>query len=121
MKIYEILRKMTSVIERDKEVQKVQKSYFNMMLYSIGVVLLSVAIAELFNAFYPLSNAWVMILECAGYVCWGTTLGSLGSKVLTWSETTPAEILDQKLSFLFSILGIFTFTMARALDPVAKS
>ena len=89
-----------------------------MMIYSTIVVLFSVAVAQLFNRYYPLSEIWVMILECAGYVCWGTTLGSLGSKVLSMQGQDSAELLDQKLSSLFSILGIFTFTVARALDPL---
>ena len=98
-------------------IYKIKTSYLKMLLYSVTIVLFGVSISHIFNNYYPLGQIWSVILEYIGYICWGTTLGSIGTSLFNWnSGASPEEILDQRLSKIFSMIGIFVFVMARALE-----
>jgi len=108
---------MTSSVGSEERSMKVKMSYAKMLFCSSGIVLFASMLANLLNTFYPLASMWTTFLEYTGYVCWGSTLGSLGTKILTWGcGESPEEILDQRLSMVLSMVGIFAFVMARALD-----
>jgi hypothetical protein len=108
---------MTTKARMEIKKRTVTFSYLRMMLYSTFTVLSAVWISYLVQQFYPLSMTSIVMLEYTGYVCWGTTLGAWGSKILSRAhQESPAEILDQKLTTFFSMFGIFVFTMSRALE-----
>jgi hypothetical protein len=100
--------------------QKLIAAYFRMMVYSVITVMLAIFVAYLFNKFYPLTTFWVLFLESAGYVCWGTSLGALSSKFGPSNREDTTDLLNQKLIFCTSMLGIFVFTMAQTLQPIIK-
>lgn len=100
-----------------KTAKKVIFSYLKMMCYSILTILLAIATAHFIGRLFVVSHNIISILSYVGYACWGTVLGSPGITLLTWnSGNSHAEILDQRLTACFSLLGIFVFVMSQALD-----
>lgn len=87
-----------------------------MFVFSVLVVLTAWYVGHLFNRFYPLTQFWVSMLDYAGYVFWGTALAE--SKVHSWTENTPPEILYKRLQMLCSEAGIFVFVLAQAIEPI---
>lgn len=106
---------MSTVAEPKNSIRFVKQSHLKNLVYGVAIVISAVVVAHLFNRFYPLGGVWVTLLEYAGYVFWGANLAPLD--IRSWGGETRAEALDQKLSMLLSMLGVFTFTMARALAP----
>lgn len=88
-----------------------------MILFGIAIALSALIVAWAFNSFYPWTANWIKVLEYLGYICWSATLGTMDMR--TWNGKTPAELLDQNLAKIFSLLGIFVFVMARELTPIS--
>lgn len=105
----------TSANENSLKLKMQLKSYARMFLASIFVVFVAWLIGTCFNKFHPLTSFWVNMLEYAGYVFWGTALAD--SKAESWSKCTLPEILDKRLQFLCSEMGIFVFVVAQTLTP----
>lgn len=100
----------------ENTIRSIARSHLKMMLFSIITVLLALVISHLFNKYYPLSKSTIAFLEYSGYICWGTTLSSLGTKIPKKQDSSEA-LFDQILTTGFSMLGIFVFTMGSALKP----
>lgn len=86
-----------------------------MFFVGIAVIIIAIVIAELFNTFYPLQSIWIKMFEYVGYVCWTATLGTLGWEIRTWSGNTSTERLDLNLAKILSLIGVFSFVLAREL------
>lgn len=97
------------------ENRRVIKSHAKMFLWGIVVTLFAVLVASVLLKFYPSAKALTDIFEFLGYICWSTTLGTLGWEIQTNTGNTPPEKLNKQLAFFFSILGIFCFVMAHQL------
>lgn len=100
------------------ENQKVIKSHFRMFVCGVIVTLLAIISANIMNKFYPSPKTLVIVLEYLGYICWSTTLGTLGWEIQTPSGNTPAEVLNKKFAYFFSIAGIFFFVLSRQLTAI---
>ncbi len=109
---------MSTALESENGTTKVKNSYLKMLTCSMGIVLLALVTSFLINSFFPVAKICVTLLCYTGYICWGTTLGALGSKILTWGQKSHEELLDQKLSTILSLIGIFAFAMAQGLEPL---
>ena len=94
-------------------VQRVVASYTTMLIYGVVLTLMASFMAWLCNTFFPLDSIWVRFLEYVGYICWAATLGTLGPQA--WGGSTLAEKMDKKLANVLSLVGIFSFVMAREL------
>lgn len=92
-------------------------SHMKMMIYSITTVIVAILTAQFLNEYHPLSDEWIKSIELAGYVCWGTTLGTLAPKFFSRKNVDiHEEIYDQKITTIFSILGILTFSLSSVLQ-----
>lgn len=98
--------------------QKVIKSHVKMFVCGVLVTLCAIFVANVMNKFYPAPKALAIILEYLGYICWSTTLGTLGWEIQTNKGDTPAEKLNKKLAYFFSIAGIFFFVLSRHLTAI---
>lgn len=109
---------MSSEISHKVKV-RVLFSHMKMMIYSITAVIVAILSAHFLNVYYPLSDQWIKSIELAGYVCWGTTLGTLTPKFFSKKNVDIyEEIYDQKITTIFSILGILTFSLSSVLQAV---
>lgn len=99
----------------DNSLHKVKVSFIVMFIYGLAVTACAIFSAHFINKFHPLSPFGVSLLEYGGYICWAATLGMLGGEIQTWSGRSKAEILNQKLAKIFSLVGIFLFVMSREL------
>lgn len=93
-------------------------SHFKMFVCGVIVTLLAIISANIMNKFYPAPKTLTIILEYLGYICWSTTLGTLGWEIQTSYGNTPAEKLNKKLAYFFSIAGIFFFVLSRHLTAI---
>lgn len=100
------------------ENQKVIRSHFKMFVCGIAVTLLAIVAANLMNRFYPAPKILTIVFEYMGYICWSTTLGTLGWEIQTPTGNTPAELLNKKFAYIFSIAGIFFFVLSRQLTAI---
>jgi|GEM_PF-5616799 len=108
---------MTVKTQRPAEgVQKVLLSYSIMLVYGILITLIAFFSAWICNHFYPLSCMSVRFLEYIGYICWAATLGTLGP--YDWRGNSFVEKIDRKLANILSLIGIFSFVMAKELVPL---
>jgi len=98
-------------------VRKVTFSYVRMTFYGVGITIAAVLSAWGFNHWHPLPRIGVNLLEYTGYICWSATLGMLGQQA--WGGNSLVEKFDQKLTRIFSLIGIFAFVMAKELIPMA--
>lgn len=96
-------------------VRRVAFSYVRMTLYGLGITFAAILSAWAFNTWHPLAKTWINLLEYLGYICWSATLGMLGQQA--WGGNILAEKFDQKLTRIFSLIGIFAFVMAKELTP----
>src|SRR5262245_55710226 len=98
-------------LDANLRMQQVKKSYSRMFFFGVAVAMLALVAAWVCNALCPWTSNWIKGLEYAGYVCWSATLGTVGWEAQTYSGKSPAEILDQTLAKIFSLLGIFFFVI----------
>jgi hypothetical protein len=110
---------MDAINQMQDKVKIVKRSFGLMIVIGIVLTVLAIFSAKLINRFYPLPELVVTIFEYSGYICWSATLGMRGWDIQTWCGKTPAEVLNQKLARIFSLVGIFLFVMSREL--IAKS
>jgi hypothetical protein len=96
-------------------VQQVFTSYMIMLLCGMFITFTAAIVAWSCNHFFPLTHPWIRFLEYVGYICWAATLGTLGPQA--WSGNRSAERIDRKLVNILSLIGIFSFVMARELIP----
>ena len=94
---------------------KVVSSYLKMFFTGFGLILIAAIIAACFNKYYPLSEICKNCFEYLGYLCWVTSLGENELSLLTWSQQSPAELLDRKLAKISSLIGVFAFVFGREL------
>ncbi len=99
----------------DSTCGKVVNGYLKMFCTGLGVILAAAIVAACFNKYYPLPEIYKNCFEYLGYLCWVTSLGGNGLALLTWTKKSPAELLDQKLTQIISLAGIFAFVFAREL------
>jgi hypothetical protein len=90
------------------------KSYGQMLIISLVVVISAVMVAVCFNRLFPLSEIFVDIFEFSGYILWGTGLAR--PKVDFIHHCIPSKLFYHKLQLLCSQLGIFVFVLARSLE-----
>lgn len=108
---------MTTVVQEKEKTKRVLFSYTWMFFLGTALVLSAVITALLFNRYYPLSQLAIKMLEYLGYVGWAATLGMRGWDIQTWDGNTFPERLNDWLAKSFSIIGIFSFVLARELIP----
>jgi hypothetical protein len=100
----------------DSEIKKVVWSYLKMALYACVIIVTAKALALVCNKYVSLPKVCATVFEYLGYFCWATALGSSGYTIMTWSQgDTPQERLDQSLSMWLSLVGVFSFVLARDL------
>jgi hypothetical protein len=99
-----------------QSVQKVLSSYTVMFIYGVLITLMAAGAAWSFNHFYPLTYIWIRFLEYVGYISWAASLGTLGPQI--WGESSFVQKVDRQLANILSLVGIFSFVMARELVPL---
>lgn len=102
----------------DNSLIKVKRSFVVMFVYGLIITACAITLAHLINKYHPLTCFQASLLEYGGYICWAATLGMLGGEIQTWSGRSKAEILNQTLSKVFSLVGIFLFVMSRELEYI---
>lgn len=106
---------MTTLTESTCKRKAVLGSYLKMLFTGVILTLAAIVTAKFFNKYYPLPEICKNYLEYLGYVAWVTSLGGNGLAFLTWTQKSPAELLDQRLAQISSLIGVFTFVFAREL------
>ncbi len=106
-----------SVFAKEKSpILEVVSSYVKMGMLGIGTILMAITVASILNHHFLVSQQAIKLLEYIGYLGWAATLGS--GTVASWSRNSSVEYLDRRLSILLSMMGIFSFVLARELVPV---
>ncbi len=105
---------MTTITENTCK-KKVLSSYLKMFFTGLGIILIAALTAAYFNKYHPLRATYKNCFEYLGYLCWVISLGENGLNILTWSQRSPAESLDQNLAKISSLIGVFAFVFSREL------
>ncbi len=106
---------MTIAIDESSKTKTVIISYTKMFVLGVGIVFAAIFIASILNQWRPVSPLVVRMFEYLGYIGWCATLGM--SNIQTWGRKTFSEWLDNWLAKVFSVVGIFSFVLARELVP----
>lgn len=92
------------------------KSYAQMLVLSLLVVLSAILIGLFLNSLLPLPALLIDLLEFTGYILWGTGLAR--PKVDIVHHCIPSKMFYRRLQLLSSQFGIFAFVLARTLIPL---
>jgi hypothetical protein len=109
---------MTTVVSESAKTKQVLVSYTRMFFLGVGIVLLALVAARILNRFYPLSSYSIRVFEYLGYIGWCATLG-MRMDIQTWNGKSFPEWLNDWLAKILSIIGIFSFVLARELIPAS--
>lgn len=112
---------MTSeVLENDQidKVELVKNAYIKSFIGSFVVVLIGLVTSMMINLYFPLNHITINLLQAFSIVPGSAALfGMQGWNIQTWDGTTPAEMLNQKIFRLLSIIGLLFAVVAFSLSP----
>jgi hypothetical protein len=106
--------------QQKETIRTVVYSYLKWFLAAAFLATIGASSAYYLNAFSPLSDFQVRMLQIFSPVLEAASLGQCGySYIQTWGTSSPAEKLNQKLFTIFSAIGFFLITFAFQLEAPA--
>lgn len=101
-----------------QHLKKVLFSYASMIVCGLLITSAAILTARFFNFYYPMTAFNVKLFEYLGYICWCATL-VVGWETPAQKGLSPSDRLYQSFSTTFSLLGVYTFVLARELVPIS--